>query len=136
MTREEVRQAVVALVEARRAAWSSYTLVVEYDNRILVDTKTQTNPFLCVNIAYISGEQVNLAGASHRVYGQLHISAAVRENEGSAKANELLDFFIPSLHMRSSGNLRLWGSSPVKERPHLGWVYYPVIVPFEADTLV
>ena len=110
--------------------------MVEYDNRILVDTKTQTNPFLCVNIAYISGEQVNLAGASHRVYGQLHISAAVRENEGSAKANELLDFFVPSLHMRSSGNRRLWGSSPVKERPHLGWVYYPVIVPFEADTLV
>jgi hypothetical protein len=133
MTREEVRQAVVALVEARRAAWSSYTLVVEYDNRILVDTKTQTNPFLCVNIAYIA----RLKGNRQRtVYGQLHISAAVRENEGSAKANELLDFFVPSLHMRSSGNLRLWGSSPVKERPHLGWVYYPVIVPFEADTLV
>lgn len=135
MTREEIRLAVVTLVETRKATWSAYPLVIEYDNRILVDTQKQTNPFLCVSIVYISGEQLELAGVNHRVWGQVHVSAAVRVGEGSGKANELLDHFVPALHMRAISNLRLWGASPVRDRPHLGWVYYPVLVPFEADNL-
>ncbi len=135
MSRESVRQALVAMVEARKALWTDYSLIIEYDNRLLVDTQTQHNPFLCVNLTYFDGEQIDLGSQNHRDHGLLVISAAVRENEGTAKANALLDHFVPALHQKSVGTLRLWGSRPHKERPHLGWVYYPVAIPFEADTL-
>lgn len=135
MTREEIRGVIVDLVEARAASWSAWPLLIEYDNRLVVDLKTQQDPYLCIDIAYISGEQVDLAGTDHRVYGQVHVMAAIREGGGTAKANQLLDFFVPALHMKASGGLRLWGSKPVSKQPHLNWVYYPVIIPFDADTL-
>ena len=135
MSRESVRQAIVGLIEARKATWSDYTLIIEYDNRLLVDTQTQHNPFLRVGITYFDGEQIDLGSQNHRDQGLVVVSAVVREGEGSAKANALLDHFVPSLQQRSIGALRLWGSRPHKDSPHLGWVYYPVAIPFEADTL-
>ena len=86
MSRESVRQALVAMVEARKALWTDYSLIIEYDNRILVDTQTQHNPFLCVNLTYFDGEQIDLGSQNHRDHGLLVISAAARENEGTAKA--------------------------------------------------
>lgn len=134
-TRESFRQAVVTAVEARKALWPGFTLVVEYDNRIIVDTQTQTNPFLCVEIQYIDGEQVDLGGnPNHRTYGQLTVAAAVREGGGSKQANELLDHFYPALHLTTIDGARMWGAKPEKTKPHRGWVYYPVSIPFDFDT--
>ena len=136
MNRETIRQAVVAAVEARKATWSAYPLLVEYDNRVLVDTQTQTNPFLCVRIMFMDGEQVDLgSNPNHRVFGQIHMAAALRSGEGTARANELLDYFVPALHMKTLSGVRLWGSRPAKDLLHLGWVYSPCLIPFEADTL-
>lgn len=134
-TRESFRQAVVTAVEARKASWSGFTLVIEYDNRTLVDTQTQTNPFLCVEIQYIDGEQVDLGGSpNHRTYGQLTLAAAVREGGGSKQANELVDFFYPALHLTTIDGARMWGAKPEKSKPHRGWLYYPVSIPFDFDT--
>lgn len=135
MSRESFRQALVAAVEARKASWTDYALQVEYDNRIVVDTQTQTLPFLVVKIVYLSGEQADLGiSPIHRVYGQVHIAAAVKEGGGTAQANALLDFFVPSLHMRSIGGARMYGSKPQKDVDHRGWVYTPVLIPFDSDT--
>lgn len=134
-TRESFRQAVVTAVEARKALWSDYPLVIEYDNRILVDTQTQSNPFLCVEIHYIGGEQVDLGGSpNHRVYGQLTLAAAVKEGSGSKQANDLLEHFFPALHLTTIDGARMWGAKPEKTRPHRGWVYSPVSIPFDFDT--
>ena len=46
MSLELIRTDLVTAIEARRATFSGgYTLVIEYDNVLLVDTRTQTNPF-------------------------------------------------------------------------------------------
>lgn len=134
-TRESFRQAVVTAVEARKALWSAYTLIVEYDNRILVDTQTQSNPFLCVEIQYLDGEQVDLGGSpNHRVYGQLTVAAAVKEGGGSTLGNNLLEHFYPALHLTTIDGARMWGAKPEKTRPHRGWIYFPVSIPFDFDT--
>lgn len=136
MNREQIRQAIATLVEARRAAWVGHPLVVEWEGQVVVDTQTQAHPFLCIKVIYISGEQVDLGrNPYHRTWGQVHLAAAVKDGWGVAKANALLDFFQPALHMRSTGGLRLLGAQPVKAVPHLGWHYHPILIPFEADTL-
>lgn len=136
MNREQIRQAVVALVEARRALWVGHPLTIEWEGRAIVDTQTHADPFLCVRVIYIDGEQVELGtNPNHRVWGQVHLAAAVRDGWGVAQANTLLDFFTPALHMRTVGSLRLAGARPTPKKPHLGWEYHPVLIPFSADTI-
>ena len=134
-TRETFRQAVVTQIQALAATWVEYPLIVEYDNRTVVDTQKQTNPFLCVQIVYMGGEQVTLGTTPHhRVSGQIHLAAAVRDGQGSARSNALLQHFYPTLHLRSIDGARMWGASFEKDRPHLGWVYSPILIPFDYDT--
>ena len=136
MNREQIRQAIVTLVEARRAQWAGHQLVIEYEGQVVVDTQTQEHPFLCVKVIYISGEQVDMGiNPNHRSWGQVHLAAAVKDGWGVSQANTLIDFFQPALHMRATGGLRLWGARPVRSVPHLGWTYHPIIIPFEADTI-
>lgn len=136
-TREGFRAAVVAAVETLKTSWVDYTLLVEYDNRIVVDTQTQVNPFLCVHIVYTGGEQASLGQTQthHRVYGSVIVSAAVKLGSGTKQANDLLEHFIPSLHLTSIGGARMWGASPEKDKEHRGWIYYPVVIPFDFDEL-
>lgn len=135
MSRESFRVAFTALVEARKSSWSGYTLLIEYDNRLVVNTQTQTNPFLCVKILYVSGDQATLGTYPiQRDYGQIHLAAVVKENSGVAQANALLDFFVPSLRLRTADGTRLYASRPQKEQVFKGWVYFPVLIPFQSDT--
>ena len=136
MTTASITEAIVSAIEAKKASWSTYPLVIEYDNRIIVDLKTQTNPFLDARVIFMDGEQVNLGvNPRTRFFGQLHLSAVVREGSGWKQARDLLDFFIPALAVQTlGGTVRMAGSRPAKQHPHLGWVYYPVLFPFEADT--
>ena len=134
-TREGFRQAVNVKVEARKALWTAYPLIIEYDNRLIADTQTQINPFLCVKIEYISGEQVDFGRApNHRVYGSLVLAAAVKANSGVKQANDLLQHFYPACHLTTISGARMWGAQFEKDKPHLGWVYYPVSIPFDFDT--
>lgn len=135
MSLETIRTDIVTAVEARRATFSGgYTLVVEYDNVLLVDTRTQTNPFLSVEIKFIQGKQADLSNSPlQRVYGQLLLSAAVPEGSGSSRALILLDYFALGLQRRAFGTVRTHVSSPSQPRPHLGWVYFTVSLPFWSD---
>ena len=135
MSLETIRTDIVTAVEARRATFSGgYTLVVEYDNVLLVDTRTQTNPYLCVEIKFIQGKQADLSNAPlQRVYGQLLLSAAVPEGSGSSRALILLDYFALGLQRRAFGTVRTHVSSPSQSRPHLGWVYFTISLPFWSD---
>ena len=48
MSREACRVAVVAAIEAAKATWSAYTLVIEYDNRNVDIDALGGNPYLCL----------------------------------------------------------------------------------------
>jgi len=134
MSLELIRQGIVTAVEARAAAFTSYPLVVEYDNRILVDTRTQQNPFLQVRILLLGAEQVNVSDDPlHRFIGQIHIAAATKEGSGTKQANELLEFFYPHLQKKTLGGVRTLMSSFSRTQTQLGWDYTPALIPFWYD---
>lgn len=138
MSLESIRVSVATAVENIRSGFNlGYTLVIEYDNRLIVDTKTQLNPFLTVNVKMISGEQKDLSDhPTHRIHGQIVLSAAVPEMEGSSKALKLLDFFYPGLQRKKLGNITTWTASPAPVHPHLGWEYYSIVIPFWSDQVM
>jgi|DEB19_MinimDraft_2_1074335.scaffolds.fasta_scaffold62109_1 hypothetical protein len=131
---ELARQAIATAVEAAKVGSPTTPLIIEYDNRIIVDTQTQTKPFLCVNMVLMDGRQADLnAKPIHRFDGQIHIAAAVKEGAGSADALKLLDHFYPQLHQRALGILRTHMAKAAPMKPHLGWCYYPMLIPFWFD---
>ena len=136
-TREDARVALVTAVEALKTTWSAYSLIVEYDNRILVNRSTQSNPFLCVNMKYMGGEQLALGeNGGHRLMGVIELEANVKQGQGSKLANDLLQHFYPTLHMTDAfPPIRTYAarfsSKPAKE----GWENEVALIPFWFDVL-
>lgn len=132
---EAIRVDLTTAVEAAKASFAGgYPLVIEYDNRIIVDTKKQTNPFLCVEFKFLSAEQTALGDSpEQRFWGHIVLSAAVPEGAGKASAHKLLEHFYPKLQRKSFGSVRTTMSTMAGDRPHLGWVYVTVLVPFWSD---
>jgi hypothetical protein len=135
MSKEQIRQDLVSAVNALHAGFSGgYPLVIEYDNILIVDTQTQVNPFLQVEIKIVDMEQADMSDSPiHRVFGQLVIAAAVKEGKGVKAANLLLDYFYPRLQRKAFGVVRTYMADAAPEKKHLGWVYTPVLIPFRAD---
>lgn len=134
MSLEAIRSSVATAIASIATTFTAYGLKVEYDNRIVVDTRAQTNPFLRVETRLVNGEQITYGtDPTHRIYGQIHLAAAVRAGTGRAEANKLLDHFYPKLHRKRLGVVRTFAAVPAKELEHDGWVYYPILVPFYSD---
>ena len=133
---ETARQNIVTAIEAAKTGAPTSNLVIEYDNRIVVNTQTQTDPYLAVHVMFMGGAQADLSDAPiHRVYGQIHLAAVVKEGQGSAKALALLDFFFPQLQRKTFGivHTHMADTTPVKTLN--GLVYYPILVPFWFDKI-
>lgn len=133
---ETARQSIVTAIEAAKTGNPVSGLIIEYDNRIIVDTQTQTNPYLAVQIMWMSGEQADLSATPlHRMWGQIHLAAVVKEGSGSAAANGLLDWFYPRLQRKAWGAVRTLMADYAPVKPWQGWVYYPVLTPFWYDVV-
>lgn len=130
-TLEQHRQSIVTAVEAAKATFTTYPLIIEYDNRMLIDQATQRNPYLCVDILFMDGFQADLStNPIHRKVGQIHLQAVVKEGAGSAQALQLLDHFGTALQAKILGGVRTKMQTYARSKPHLGWVYTPVVIPF------
>ena len=137
MSIEKIRQDLVAAVNVLKDSHAGgYPLIVEYDNIREIDTQTQVNPYLMVDVKIIDMEQADLSNnPTHRVYGQLVLVAAVKEGQGVRAANLLLEHFYPKLQRKALGTVRTHMATVAPIRPHLGWLYIPVVVPFWSDVL-
>lgn len=135
MSLELIRRDVVAAVENLKAGFTpGYTLVIEYDNMVLVDTQTQVNPYLRIDVKIIDMEQADVSdNPTHRIYGQLVLGAGVKEGAGVGPANQILDYFYPRLQRKAFGGVRTHMATMAPEVSHLGWLYVPVIIPFWSD---
>jgi hypothetical protein len=135
-TLEQARIDIVTAIEAAKAGAPVSPLLIEYDNRIVVDTQTQVKPYLAVHIKFMDGRQADLAAKPiHRMSGQIHVAAVAKIGSGSAEALKLLDYIYPQLHQRSMGVVRCHMSKLAPMSPHLGWNYYPVLIPFWFDKI-
>jgi hypothetical protein len=135
-TREQARVALVTAVEALKSTWTAYTLLIEYDNRVVVNRATHSNPFLCVDMVFMDGYQTTLGNRGYRSLGTVVLEANVKEGSGKKLANELLEHFFPTLQMTDAyPPLRMhaakFGSRPARE----GWVAEAAVIPFWYDTL-
>lgn len=136
MSLDSIRQSVATAVGSALTGFTDYSVVVEYDNRIVVDTQTQIVPFLTVETKLLDGFQADLSDKPiHRLLGQIHLAVAAPEGAGRAQANKLLDHLYPKLQRKKLGVIHTRMAVPAPERPHLGWVYYPVLIPFWSDQL-
>ena len=135
-TLEQARTAVITKVEAIKSTWTEYPLVVEYYNTTLVNTATQTKPYLRFNMVLVDGYQTDLGtNPGHRVMGMLAVEAMVKEGTGLAQANKLLEFFYPKLHMTDSMTpVRTYAASFNTVNSVKGWTGQGAYIPFWFDS--
>jgi hypothetical protein len=135
MSVENIRVDVVTKVEQLKASFAGgYSLVIEYDNRDVVDYTTQRDPYLQVSVDVMEAEQASLTQYSeHRFRGVITLLACVPEGSGKSKANKLLEHFYKGLHRNSFGKVRTFMATPGGDKTHLGWVYVAMLVPFWSD---
>lgn len=131
MTLTELSQAVMTVIQQIVTDHTDYPLLVEMDNRDIVDQATQVNPYLQVTIAPMHGEQAELGpNAMTKQTGQILISAVVKSGAGTADAKALLDFVLPYLSMQQFGTLQCQAAYPTLGKPANGWWHQPAIVPY------
>lgn len=131
---DEIRASLVSAVVDLIPSFTEYSLAVEFDNREVINLSTQEDPYLLAQIKLIDGEQASLGDDPlHRIYGQLYLAARVKKSHGVAVANRLLSHFYPSLQNKQFGTVRVQMATFAPEKDALGWVTYPLILPFWSD---
>jgi hypothetical protein len=127
----DARAAIQAVLKQIQTDWTAYPLVVELDNRDVVDQATQSYPYLSVQIVPMGGGQADI-GARPLVEqrGQILLYAAARVGTGAAGADALLDFLTDYFDMKTVGPVRC--HAVVATEPHdlKGWHYTPAIIDY------
>jgi hypothetical protein len=109
--------------------WTDYPLVIQIDNRIVVDQGGQTEPYLDVQIEPLGGGQADMADRPLvEQYGQILLAAVVRCGAGTTDAKKLLDFVLPYFDMKDIGTVRCHAAVAVKPREEKGQYYAPGMV--------
>lgn len=125
------RMNIMTAAAALQAAWTDYPLLIEADNRDVVDQATQQDPYLQVSIQMIKGEQLDMADRPLvEQRGQILICAVAKAGSGSAGTAKLLDFCESYFDMKELGIVRCHAFEAQKARANLGWYYAPAIVNF------
>jgi len=133
MSLEVIRKDIVTAIDAVKTAYGK-PLVIEYDNIVIVDTTTQVEPFLTVEIKITDSYQVELSNTPLKRYiGSVIVAAAVKQGKGSASGLKILDFFTPRLERKRFGTVRTHIAAAAPKREHLGWCYFAVSIPFWSD---
>jgi hypothetical protein len=131
MTLTEFSETVMAVVGQIVNDHTAYPLLVEADNRDVVDQATQINPYLQVTIAPMHGEQAELGqNPNVKQSGQILLAAVVKSGAGTADAKALLDFVLPYFSMQQLGTIQCQAAYPVQGKSAKGWWYQPAIIPY------
>lgn len=135
MSTESIRTSLIAAVESAKPAFSDgYTLLIQYDNLLTIDTKTQQNPYLKVEIDILDGRQKNLSSKpTQKISGMLIMAAVVKVGSGMMKANKLRDYFGKELMRKNFSGVRTEMSTFTRDYEKDGWLYAPVVIPFWAS---
>ena len=131
MTLTQVHQAVMAVVQRIVTDHTEYPLLVESENRSIVDQAGQTRPYLQVTIEVLDAEQASLGPRPQvKHVGQILLAAVVKDGAGTLEAKALLDFAMPYFSTLTFGTLQCQAAKPTRGREVKGWWYQPAIVPF------
>ncbi len=125
------RSDIMTVMDAIVAAWTDYPLLVEAEDRDVVDQSSQTNPYVTVEIRNLSAIQKDLADRPLvEQRGQILITVMTREGTGTVVPNKLIDFITPYFDMKAFSLVR---THPVEIYPAkyaLGWRLAPMLINF------
>jgi hypothetical protein len=139
MSFEAARADMVTAAQAALATWVGppSPLVLSYQNRALVDPDHQLDPYLCVDMYHLDGEQLSLGGTVVLAnYGQIHLVAHARENAGTLLCQRILDHFGPYFELQTFSMIRTHASRGAASYSKGGWECWPLIIPFWYHRLV
>ena len=102
MSQSVARQDIAAAIEAARAAWTAYPLVVEQENRDVIDQVTQVNPYVGVDVVFYDGQQMDLGpDPLQGIYGQIYLAVCTQEGKGTSGVTPLMDYMNKALSRRT-----------------------------------
>ena len=132
MTLEAARLAIVTQFDAALTAYpTSPKPKAQYPNRDLIDTTTQTDPYVGLDIVNMSGKQLDLGPKPMSVqYGQIVITAFCKVNAGERLGGLLLDYFLPWFELKNLGLVRTQSGMYSKSATFKDWEGYPIVIPF------
>lgn len=125
------RQAIRTVLDQIRADWAAYPLVIETDNRKIVDQATQEKPYLQVEIDFMGGGQADLgARPTVRQDGQIEIHIVDKAGNGTAEIDALVDFIVPYFDMKNLGIVRTQAVERYRGKDVKGWWHEPLLINF------
>jgi hypothetical protein len=122
MSRTLARVDIVTAVQAAAASFAAFQVVVDYDNKNLVDYAAQVKPYLAVDIIYYDGQQMDL-GAKPLVgaYGQIALAVCTQEGKGVLLSDQLMDHLVANLQLKDWPLVRTQAARPQPSRTVKGW---------------
>lgn len=141
---DAARAELAAWVEAARTAWNAQNSnnppwvlpATESDNRNLIDLASAAaqKPFLCWEIEFGGGGQASLGPIPvGRQFGQLRLTAKVKEGSGVSDCLKLLDFVLPYVHFKDGTVVRAEVGTVVPGTPKAGWAGKTALITFWID---
>jgi hypothetical protein len=129
MTLALTRLDVMTVVKQIQTDWTAYPLLVETDNRVIIDQATQANPYLRVEIVPLVSDQMDLGAHPHvRQTGQILLYAVAKEGAGAALSEALLDFVTPYFDLKRFTTIQCHSVQAQKPIAKTGWWWNPAIV--------
>lgn len=136
MSIDQAKSEITAVLTALIAAHTSYTLLVERDNRKTVNQATQVNPYLKMEIKFLNGEQADMSSAPRvQVWGQVWLTAVCKCGIGTEAVDELRDFVTSYYTMKDLGLVKMQAAFPALAKEVKGLWESPVIIPFYYHTI-
>ena len=133
------RSDIVTAAQAALAAWVGppTPLVLAYQNQTVLNVDSQVNPYLCVDIYFIDGEQLSLGATKVLAdYGQIHLVAHARENSGTLVSQQILDHFRTYFELKTFSLVRTHAGKGAASYLRSGWNCTPLVIPFWYHRLV
>lgn len=135
MSQVQVATAITAVIEQIIADHTAYPLVVEQQNRSTVDQATQSDPYLKVEVRFLSADQMDLADKPWiEKWGQIWLTATCKSGEGTAAVKTLLDFVTPYFELKKIGIVQCRAVTAAAGKELKGLWHEPAIVNFYYHT--
>lgn len=130
MTETQVRTAIQTVLAEIQTDWTAYDLAIDTENRGVVD-QTSPNPYLCVEIDFMGGEQADMADRPLvKEVGQIVIEVVTKGGSGTVAGAALRDFITPYFDMKTFGELRTHACEKYRGRPKDGLYRLPLLINF------
>jgi hypothetical protein len=135
MSETAARLAIQGVIADIVEAHTAYPLVVEMDNRVVVDQSKQINPYLKVMIDFLTAGQADLSdNPLKQSLGQIVIHVVVKAGTGSVAGSTLRDLICPYFDAKVMGPVHCHMAERQRTQAIAGWDYAPILINFWMHT--